>query len=158
MPINFKFNGSLDCFSDVSSFLRKRDCPVLSLTLIFLLTPPHPSNMYLPCFSILLWQYFLICSSCASQFNSVPKSCPIYPACFIEICHFYAYSEFIAIRPLACCACKKKCLIWTSKKNVDGRCTSSHENKRFKSRSVVKQKGMVFGFQKTATAVTIPER
>ena len=39
MPINFKFNGSLDCFSDVSSFLRKRDYPVLSLTLIFLLTP-----------------------------------------------------------------------------------------------------------------------
>ena len=41
----------------------------------------------------------------------------------------------------------------TSKKNVDGRCTSSHENKTFRSRSVVKQKGMVFGFQKTATAV-----
>jgi hypothetical protein len=32
----------------------------------------------------------------------------------------------------------------TSKKNVDGRCTSSHENKTFRSRSVVKQKGMVF--------------
>jgi hypothetical protein len=42
----------------------------------------------------------------------------------------------------------------TSKKNVDGRCTSSHENKTL----VVKQKGMVFGFRKTATAVTIPER
>jgi hypothetical protein len=30
----------------------------------------------------------------------------------------------------------------TSKKNVDGRCTSSHENKTFRSRSVVKQKGI----------------
>ena len=46
----------------------------------------------------------------------------------------------------------------TSKKNVDGRCTSSHENGVFRSRSVVKQKGMVFGFRKTATAVTRPER
>jgi hypothetical protein len=46
----------------------------------------------------------------------------------------------------------------TSKKNVDGRCTSSHENKTFRSRSVVKQKGMVFEFRKTATAVTRPER
>jgi hypothetical protein len=41
----------------------------------------------------------------------------------------------------------------TSKKNVDGRCTSSHENKTFRSRSVIKQKGMVFGFWKTVTAV-----
>jgi len=46
----------------------------------------------------------------------------------------------------------------TSKENVDGRCTSSHENKTFRSRSVVKQKGMVVGFRKTATAVTRPER
>jgi hypothetical protein len=46
----------------------------------------------------------------------------------------------------------------TSKKNMDGRCMSSHENKTFRSRSVVKQKGMVFGFLKTATAVTRPER
>ena len=44
-----------------------------------------------------------------------------------------------------------------SKKNVDGRCTSSHENKTFR-RSVAKQKGMVFGFRKTATAVARPER
>jgi len=44
------------------------------------------------------------------------------------------------------------------RKNVDGRCTSSHENKTFRSRSVVKQKGIVFGFRKTATAVTRPER
>jgi hypothetical protein len=46
----------------------------------------------------------------------------------------------------------------TSKKNVDERCTSSHEHKTFRSRSVVKQKRTVFGFRKTATAVTRPER
>jgi len=46
----------------------------------------------------------------------------------------------------------------TSKKNVDGKSMSSHENKTFGSRSVVKQKGMVFGFRKTATAVTRPEK
>jgi len=46
----------------------------------------------------------------------------------------------------------------TSKKNVDGRCTSSHDNKKFRSRSVVKQKAMVFGSRKTAIAVTRPER
>jgi len=43
-------------------------------------------------------------------------------------------------------------------KNVDCRCASSHENKKFRSRSVVKQKEMVFGFRKTATAVTRPGR
>ena len=46
----------------------------------------------------------------------------------------------------------------TSKKNVEGRCTNSHENKTFRSILVVKEKGMVFGFRKTATAVTRPER
>jgi hypothetical protein len=46
----------------------------------------------------------------------------------------------------------------TSKKNVDGRCMSSHENKTFRSRPVVEQKEMVFGYWKTATAVTRPER
>jgi hypothetical protein len=40
-----------------------------------------------------------------------------------------------------------------SKKNVDGRSTSSHDNKEFRTRSVEKQGGMAFGFQKTATAV-----
>jgi hypothetical protein len=45
----------------------------------------------------------------------------------------------------------------TPKKNVDGRRTSSHGNKTTRSRSVVKQKGMVFGFRKTATAVVGPE-
>jgi hypothetical protein len=34
---------------------------------------------------------------------------------------------------------------------------SSHGNKTSRSRSVVKQKGMVFGFRKTATAVIGPE-
>jgi hypothetical protein len=43
-------------------------------------------------------------------------------------------------------------------KNVDGRCTSSHGNKTFRSRTVVKQKGMAFGFRKMATPVTRPER
>jgi hypothetical protein len=43
------------------------------------------------------------------------------------------------------------------KKNVVGRCTSSHENKIFRSRSEVKQKGMVFGFRKTTAAVVGPE-
>ena len=41
----------------------------------------------------------------------------------------------------------------TSKKNVDGRSTSSHDNKKFRTIWMEKQKGMVFGFRKTATAV-----
>jgi hypothetical protein len=41
---------------------------------------------------------------------------------------------------------------------MGGKCASSHENKTFRSRSVVKQKGMMFGFRKMATAVTRPER
>jgi hypothetical protein len=41
----------------------------------------------------------------------------------------------------------------TPKKNVDGRSTSSHDNKKFRTRSMEKQRGMAFGFQKTATAV-----
>ena len=46
----------------------------------------------------------------------------------------------------------------TSKKNVDGRSTSSHDNKKFRTRSVEKQRGMAFGFRKTATAVLKPDR
>jgi hypothetical protein len=42
---------------------------------------------------------------------------------------------------------------WTSKKNMDGRSKSSHDNKKFRIRSVEKQRGMAFGFRKTATAV-----
>ena len=41
----------------------------------------------------------------------------------------------------------------TSKKNVDGRSTSSRDNKKFRTRSMEKQRGMAFGFRKTATAV-----
>ena len=46
----------------------------------------------------------------------------------------------------------------TPKKNVDGRGTSSHGKKTFRNGPVVKQEGMVFGFRKTAAAVTKPER
>jgi len=46
----------------------------------------------------------------------------------------------------------------TSKKNVDGRRTSSHDNKKFRTRSMEKQTGMVFGFRKKATAVKKPDR
>jgi len=41
----------------------------------------------------------------------------------------------------------------TPKENVDGRNTSSHDNKKFRTRSMEKQRGMAFGFRKTATAV-----
>jgi hypothetical protein len=40
-----------------------------------------------------------------------------------------------------------------SKKNVDGRSTSSHDNKKFRTRSMEKQGGTAFGFWKTETAV-----
>jgi hypothetical protein len=46
----------------------------------------------------------------------------------------------------------------TSKKNVDGRSTSSHDNKKFRTRSMEKQGGMAFGFWKTATAGIQPDR
>ena len=45
-----------------------------------------------------------------------------------------------------------------SQKNVAGRSTSSHYNKKFRTRSVEKQGGMAFGFQKTATADIKPDR
>ena len=45
----------------------------------------------------------------------------------------------------------------TSKKNVDGRSTSSHDDKKFRNRSMEKQRGMAFGFRKTATAVIKPD-
>jgi len=41
----------------------------------------------------------------------------------------------------------------TPKKNVDGRSTSSHDNKKFRIRAMEKQRGIAFGFRKTATAV-----
>jgi len=46
----------------------------------------------------------------------------------------------------------------TFKKNVDGRSTSSHDNKKFRTRSVEKQKVIAFGVRKTATAVKKPDR
>ena len=46
----------------------------------------------------------------------------------------------------------------TSKKNVDGSSTSTHDNKKLRTRSMEKQRGMAFGFRKTATAVKKPDR
>jgi hypothetical protein len=45
----------------------------------------------------------------------------------------------------------------TPKENVDGRSTSSHENKNLASEQW-KNRGMAFGFRKTATAVKKPDR
>jgi len=39
------------------------------------------------------------------------------------------------------------------KENVYGRSISSHDNKKFRSRSMGKQRGIAFGFRKTVTAV-----
>jgi hypothetical protein len=44
-----------------------------------------------------------------------------------------------------------------SQKNVDGRSTSSHDNNKFRTRSLEKQGGMVFGFRKKAKAVIEPD-
>jgi hypothetical protein len=41
----------------------------------------------------------------------------------------------------------------TCKENVNGRSTSSHDIKKFRTRSMEKQRGMEFGFRKTAAAV-----
>jgi hypothetical protein len=41
----------------------------------------------------------------------------------------------------------------TPKENLDGRSTSSHDNKQFRTKSVEKQRGMAFCFRKTAIAV-----
>jgi hypothetical protein len=46
----------------------------------------------------------------------------------------------------------------TSKKNVDGRSTSSHDREKFRTRSMEKRRGMAFGSWKTVTAVTKPDR
>ena len=46
----------------------------------------------------------------------------------------------------------------TYKKNVDGRSTSSHDNKKFRTKSMEEQRGMAFGFRKTATAVKKQDR
>jgi hypothetical protein len=41
----------------------------------------------------------------------------------------------------------------TPEENVDGRSTSSHDKKKFRARSMEKQRRMAFGFQKTVTVV-----
>jgi hypothetical protein len=41
----------------------------------------------------------------------------------------------------------------TPKENEDGRSTSRHDKKKFRTRSMDKQSGMASGFQKTAIAV-----
>jgi hypothetical protein len=46
----------------------------------------------------------------------------------------------------------------TSKKNMDGRNKSSLGNKKLRTRSMEKQRGMAFGFRKAATGVIKPER
>jgi Tfp pilus assembly pilus retraction ATPase PilT len=43
------------------------------------------------------------------------------------------------------------------RKKMDGRSTSSHDNKKFRTKSVEKQGGTAFGFRKTATAVIKPD-
>jgi len=42
--------------------------------------------------------------------------------------------------------------------NVDGKSASSHDNKKFRTSSMEKQRGMAFGFRKTAIAVKKPDR
>jgi hypothetical protein len=44
------------------------------------------------------------------------------------------------------------------RKNMDRRSKSSHDKKKFRTRSMEKQRGMAFGFRKTATAVIKPDR
>jgi hypothetical protein len=46
----------------------------------------------------------------------------------------------------------------TSKKSMDRRSTSSHDNKKFGTRSMEKQGGKTFGFWNTTTAVIKPDR
>jgi hypothetical protein len=46
----------------------------------------------------------------------------------------------------------------TSKKNKARRNKSSHYNKKFRTRSMEKQRAMAFGFRKTATAVIKPDK
>jgi hypothetical protein len=41
----------------------------------------------------------------------------------------------------------------TPKENVDGRSTSNHDNNKFRTKSVERQRGMAFGFRKTVTAI-----
>jgi hypothetical protein len=43
------------------------------------------------------------------------------------------------------------------KKIVDGKSKSSHDNKKFRTKSMERERGMAFGFRKTATAVIKPD-
>jgi hypothetical protein len=45
----------------------------------------------------------------------------------------------------------------TSKKNLDRRSTSSHDNKKFENRSMEKRRVMAFRFRKTAADVIKPD-
>jgi hypothetical protein len=44
------------------------------------------------------------------------------------------------------------------KKNVDGRRTSGHDSKKFRTRSIEKRRGMAFGLWETATVGIEPDR
>jgi hypothetical protein len=46
----------------------------------------------------------------------------------------------------------------TPKKNIGGRSKSSHDKKKFRMRSLEKQRGMAFCFCNTAEAVIKPDR
>ena len=46
----------------------------------------------------------------------------------------------------------------TLKEDVDGRSTSSLVSKKFRTKSMEKQRRMAFGFRKTATALKKPQR
>jgi hypothetical protein len=78
-----------------------------------------------------------------------PRVCPSVDAATVINC--------IDIKPLLGMGTTEEKEKRTSKKNVDGRSTSSHDNKNFRTRSVEKQGGMAFGFRKTVTAVIKPD-
>jgi len=46
----------------------------------------------------------------------------------------------------------------TCKEDVDGRSTSRHDNKKFRTGSMEKQRGMMFGLGKMETTVKKPDR
>jgi hypothetical protein len=62
-------------------------------------------------------------------------------------------AQFLKLHSLRSISC-----VETSKEYKDGRSTSSHDSKKFRTRSVEKQGGIAFGFQKMATAVIKPGR
>jgi len=46
----------------------------------------------------------------------------------------------------------------TSKKSMDGGSTNSHDNKKIRTRSMERQRGMAFGFWKTVAPFKKPDR